>query len=79
MAEIAYLLSPWMVISVCLMTHGERVTYRPILGTNRLAHFHHGLMRIDGYGVSGSSYVVRVQSQLGLGSEGLVTTKQEHI
>ena len=57
------------------------MTYRPILATNRLTHFHHGLMSINDYGVSGSGYAVGigryalsigyygvgVQSQLGLG------------
>ena len=33
----------------------ERVTYRPILATDRLTHFHHSLVGVDSYGVSGSS------------------------
>ena len=62
------------------------MSYRPILAANRLADFHHSLMRTDGYGVSGSSYAmcvgcdcVRVQDQFGLESEWLAVTKQEHI
>ena len=58
------------------MTQREWVTYRPTLTIN---HFHHSPMRIEGYGVSGSYYGMCVQSQLGLGSESLVTTKQERI
>ena len=53
-------LSVWVAISVCSMIQRERVAYRPILATNCLAHFHHNLMRIDGHGVSGSSYGVCV-------------------
>ena len=59
------------------------MTYRPILATNRLTHFHHSPMHVNGYGVSGGSYGVsdrsyamsvryygvRVQSQLGLGGD----------
>ena len=40
------------------MIRRERVTYRPILATDRLSYFHHSLMRIDGYGVGSSGYVV---------------------
>ena len=69
--EISYLLSAWVAISVCSMTQSEWVTYRLVLTVD---HFHHSLMRIDGYGMSGSYYGMCVQSQLGLGSESLVTT-----
>ena len=55
------------------------VTYHPTLTINHLVHSHHSLVRIGGYGLSGGSYVVCVQSQLSLGSEWLVTTKREHI
>ena len=69
------------------------VAYYPILAVTCLAHFHHSLMCIDGYSASGSSYRVMVncycmgvgcddvcvQSQLGLRSRRLVTTKQGHI
>ena len=69
------------------------MTYRPILATDRLTHFYHSLVGVDGYGVSGSSYGmsgggygmdvccygVRVQSQFSLGGESLANTKREHI
>ena len=62
----------------CLFDGAERmdVTYRPILATNHLTHFHHSFMRIDcydtgvcSYGMGVGCYGVRVQSQLCLGSE----------
>ena len=38
------------------MTQRKRVTYRPILATNCLTYFHHSLMGVDDYGVSGGGY-----------------------
>ena len=61
LAKVVYLFSACVAISVCSTAHREHVTYRPILATNCLAHFHHSLMRIDGYSVSGSSYVMNVR------------------
>ena len=75
------------------MTEGAGVTYRPTLTAHRRTYLHHSLMGVDGYGVSGSShgtnvcyygmgtgcYCVRVQSQFGLGSRRLATTKQRHV
>ena len=69
------------------------MTHRPVLASDRLTHFHHSLVGVDSYCVSGSSYGmsvghygmgvncygVRVQSQFGLGRESLARTKREHI
>ena len=69
------------------------MTHHPILAINRLTHFYHSLMDVNGYGVGGSGYGtniccygmgvgcdgVCVQSQLGLGRELSVTTNQELI
>ena len=50
------MLSVWVTIGVSSTTQREWVTYHPILAIDRLAHFHHNLMRIDSNDVSGSSY-----------------------
>ena len=56
LVEIPHPFSVWVAISVCSITQRERVAYRPILATNCLANFHHSLMCISDYGVSGGSY-----------------------
>ena len=61
LVEANYLPLIWVTIGVCSMTQRERVAHRPILAVNRLAHFYHSLMRVDGYCVSGSGYGVGVR------------------
>ena len=79
-AEVAYLLLIWVVISDHSMTQRERVTYCPILANNCFAHFHYSMMRINGYGVGGSYHSVRLQTQFGLGRElSVAVTKEERI
>ena len=84
--KVAYLLSVWVAIRVRSVAQRERVTYCPVLATDRVAYFHHSLMCIDGYDTSVCSYDigvgcygVRFQGQLGLGSEWLVIARRKHI
>ena len=78
-AEVAYPLLVWVAISDHSMTQRERVTYRPILVNNCFVHFHHSMMRINGYGVGGGYYGVRLQTQFGLGRERSAVMKSERI